>query len=325
MYLLQTQDVQAMDRLLARLDELHTAPSAALRILELTRSPDYDLEEVVRLMEREPALAARVLRTVNSAHFGLGKPIGSLRQAVGFLGSRSLRLLALTFSVVARLTEGAAARLCSEFWTRAVSISTAARLLAAWDRAVDPFVAHATGLLLDLGVLALAQGEGEPYVEVYRACEHGPGLTAAELACYGFDHARLGGHMLARWGFPDAMVQTVTLHHEDVPAPEPLQVCLRNAEMLADVLHHPHSPRLGPLRRALARFYGIDLDGFIDLALLCKEAMAEQAELLQVRLAGKIDCERVAAAARRQYADAALETAIAYDSLEHALTDPSAN
>lgn len=324
MYLLQIQDVPAMDRLLARLDELHTAPTTALRILELTRTPDYDVQELVRLLELDPALAARVLRTVNSAHFGLGRPVGSLRQAVSFLGNRSLRLLALTFSVVARLTEGPAARLCGEFWTRAVSISTSARLLAMWDKEVDPFVAHGTGLLLDLGVLALAQCEGEPYVEVYRACEHGPGLTAAELACYGFDHARLGSHMLARWGFPEAMVRTVALHHEDVPAPEPLQLCIRTAEMLADVLRQPHSRRLAPLRSCLERFYEIDLDGFIDLALVCKEAMTEQAELLQVRLAEKIDCERVAAEARRQYADAALEAAIAYDSLEHALGDPSA-
>jgi HD-like signal output (HDOD) protein len=324
MYLLQTQDEKAIDGLLSRLDELHTAPSAALRILELTRTPDYDVQEVVRLLETDPALAARVLRTVNSAHFGLGRPVGSLRQAVGFLGSRSLRLLALTFSVVSRLTQGSAARLCGEFWTRAVSISTAARLLALWDKQVDPFVAHATGLLLDLGVLALAQCEGEPYVEVYRACEHGPGLTAAELACYGFDHARLGSRMLGRWGFPEEMVRTVALHHEDVPAPEPLQICIRTAEMLADVLRQPHSPRLGALRNCLERCYGIDLDGFIDLALVCKEAIAEQAELLQVRLADKIDCERVAAEARRQYADAALETAMAYDSLEHALGDPSA-
>ncbi len=323
MYLLQTQDVQAMDRLLARLDELHTAPPAALRILELTRTPDYDQQEVVRLLETDPALAARVLRTVNSAHFGLGRPVSSLRQAVGFLGSRSLRLLALTFSVVSRLTQGTAARLCGEFWTRAVSISTSARLLAIWDKELDPFEAHATGLLLDLGVLALAQCEGEPYVEVYRACEHGPGLSAAELACYGFDHARLGGHMLARWGFPERMVRTVALHHEDVPTPEPLQMCLRTAEMLADVLRQPHSPRMAPLRSCLERFYGVDLDGFIDLALICKEAMAEHAELLQVRLVDKIDCERLAAEARRQYAAAALETALEFDSLEHALGDPS--
>lgn len=324
MYLLQTQDVQAMDRLLARLDELHSAPGAALRILELTRTPDYDQQEVVRLLETDPALAARVLRTVNSAHFGLGRSVGSLRQAVGFLGSRSLRLLALTFSVVSRLTQGMAARLCGEFWTRAVSISTSARLLADYDKDLDPFEAHATGLLLDLGVLALAQCEGEPYVEVYRACEHGPGLTAAELACYGFDHARLGGHMLARWGFPETMVHTVALHHDDVPTPEPLQMCIRTAEMLAEVLRQPQSPKMGPLRSCLERFYGIDLDGFIDLALICKEAMAEQVELLQVRLVGKIDCERLAAEARRQHAEAALETALAFDSLEHALRDPSA-
>src|SRR3546814_10431597 len=48
---------------------------------------------------QDPALTSKVLRVVNSALYGLNRPVGDLNQAIGLLGIKPLKLLALGFSL----------------------------------------------------------------------------------------------------------------------------------------------------------------------------------------------------------------------------------
>ena len=48
----------------------------------------------------DPALTARVPRTVNSAYFGLGKPVASIQRGIGYMGFNALVSLILGFSLV---------------------------------------------------------------------------------------------------------------------------------------------------------------------------------------------------------------------------------
>jgi hypothetical protein len=86
-------------------------------------------------------------------------------------------------------------------------------------------------------------------------------------------------------------------------------------DQLADVLWRPNSPRLGAVRLSLQRAFGIDTDGFISLALACKQELAEQAQLFDVSLTESLDCQLLLERAREQQLAAALETALEYDSL----------
>ena len=61
-------------------------PTVAMEVISLTREEDVNLREVASRVELDPALTARVLRTVNSAYFGLGKPVASIQRGIGYMG-----------------------------------------------------------------------------------------------------------------------------------------------------------------------------------------------------------------------------------------------
>ncbi|MCP4549557.1 MAG: HDOD domain-containing protein, partial [bacterium] len=64
---------QAMDDLISQVKELHSSPTVALKIFKLLKDPDFEMEELKKCLEADPALAAAILRLVNSSRFGLSR------------------------------------------------------------------------------------------------------------------------------------------------------------------------------------------------------------------------------------------------------------
>ena len=103
---MQPNALEKMDRLMTRTGRLHSSASVTQKILSLMRNPDFDMTEVVACLERDPALAAKILRVVNSTHYGLAHRVSCLRHAATILGQRSLRMFAVTFALVDTFISG---------------------------------------------------------------------------------------------------------------------------------------------------------------------------------------------------------------------------
>ena len=56
-------------------DRIPSLPEVALRVVELAQAPEPDLEEIIRVIKGDPAICSRVMRTVNSALFGLRRRV----------------------------------------------------------------------------------------------------------------------------------------------------------------------------------------------------------------------------------------------------------
>ena len=50
---------------------LPTLPVVAMRVLELTARADVSLREIAAVIENDPAIASKVIRTINSSFYGL--------------------------------------------------------------------------------------------------------------------------------------------------------------------------------------------------------------------------------------------------------------
>ena len=96
-----------------RFNQLHSAPEVVQSVLHLTKNDDFDMVELVDCISRDPALVAKLLRTVNSSRYGLWQPVINLQQGVAYLGQRTLRLIVMTFSILGIFTKGPAKRLFS--------------------------------------------------------------------------------------------------------------------------------------------------------------------------------------------------------------------
>lgn len=304
-----------MDRFIDRLDHLHTAPQIAFQVLKLLQNEDFETRRLVECLEADPALAASVLRLVNSSYFGLSRNVASLQHAVTYLGSRSLRLAVLGFGLLKQLVADAPAQLYQEYWRRSLTMAAVASRLASYDPGLKDDEAYSAGLLADVGVLLLAQLETKSYTHLCQRVGHSTLLVESEHELYGFDHGGIGAHLLNRWNLPENLIAAVAGHHALPDSRQVLSLSTHVANLMADALWTSATARVQDVRRLLEAEYGLGIDGFITLAVECKQLIQESAEIYRVQLPGQIDCDELLREARRQYMEEAMEAAIDWDSL----------
>ena len=198
---------EARSRLAQVLDELHPLPSprgAALELLRLAADENVPTARVVRVLEADPALAARLIRAANSACWAAAAPVGSIAAAIGRLGFSATRQIALGFSLLSAWREGRCAQFdYGAFWTGSLLRALGARALAARFASGDPHEAFACGLLAEIGRLAFATAQPDAWGELLAAYGgRGDALRSAERERFGADHGALGVALLERWGMP---------------------------------------------------------------------------------------------------------------------------
>jgi HD-like signal output (HDOD) protein len=152
----------------ARLDrcpDLPSLPAVVLEVLDLCRRPDFELQELATLITLDPALATKLLETVNSPFFGTGRAVTTVSHAVVCLGARSVRTIALGFALVGGRKQAAGFD-HKTFWRRALLSAVAARAIA--NSMGSPFWEEAFlgALLQDIGMLALSATLKGEYDEV---------------------------------------------------------------------------------------------------------------------------------------------------------------
>ncbi|MET0626058.1 MAG: HD domain-containing phosphohydrolase [Pyrinomonadaceae bacterium] len=222
------------------------ARPAALRLLPL--------EELARVVEREPALAATVLRAAN-AGARAEEATMSLHAACARLGADALRDL---------ITQGDTGRRrcyeAEELRGHSRRCAAAAMLLAERTGALDPEEAYTAGLLHDLGEALLRSLFPE---EAGNITWLGHPFTAEkEVAAFGVDHAQVGQWILDACGVPATLSFAIQAHHDIDHVNDPAALLLQIADAVAcvnDSSEMAGLDALAPDRLALLRLTRADL------------------------------------------------------------------
>jgi putative nucleotidyltransferase with HDIG domain/diguanylate cyclase (GGDEF)-like protein len=197
--------------------QLPSLPLVAVRLLELTLDDHSSADDLARVIETDPALAAKVLRIVNSAAYGLHRKIASVSQAVALLGFAGIRALALGVTLFERLVrkKDAAGFDRLFFWQHCLAVAALARILAGRLGYADPEEAYIAGLLHDVGKIILETHGRKGYSDFCRrhAAEDGGTLVENEARFVGLSHDRLGAFFCAHWQLPERLVLAVLFHH----------------------------------------------------------------------------------------------------------------
>ncbi|HEX4335445.1 MAG TPA: HDOD domain-containing protein [Polyangiaceae bacterium] len=213
-------------------------PVAAQKLAEATRDPDCSLVKVVRILERDMALSARVLRLVNSASFALRTPCTSVRHAASLVGTQKLNQLATTAAILDMVDHTSVH--ASRILEHSAVVGGLCRYLGV-HLGLPADELFTCGFLHDIGKLMLLEVEGKKYGDLLT--EVGPEYDAIHLyerELFGFDHALLAGHVLSRWSIPDPVPKVVAWHHHVTRAYEqgPRWASLCSVLRLADLLSY---------------------------------------------------------------------------------------
>src|SRR5688572_7024561 len=143
--------------------ELPTMPEVLLQLNEVMSDPDTSVEDVTKVVGKDPAVATNLLRIVNSAYYGLQVRVSSVSLAVSVMGfnmTRKVALKAAVFSVFGKKREKIQHFDPVAFWKHAIFTGVAARTLGgnsptfAGSHAEDLYIA---GLLHDIGKIILME------------------------------------------------------------------------------------------------------------------------------------------------------------------------
>lgn len=203
--------------LVAEACEHASLPELAVRLNRMADDPRHSADDIGRLIEQDPALAARLLRLTNSPLFGLSSRVSTVRQAIDTIGTKPLRDLALASCAVDSFAGLANALVpMDDFWYHGLNCAIATRLLARHRRLPHAETMFVAGLLHDVGKLVLHHRLPAASREVLHLASANPHTLDnhhAERRVHGFDHARVGGLLLERWNLAPLIVEAVARHH----------------------------------------------------------------------------------------------------------------
>jgi diguanylate cyclase (GGDEF)-like protein len=203
-----------MDRILAS-PNLPSMPFVAVKVLELAQQDDVSINRIAEVIEKDPALTAKLLQTANSPLFGLTKKVGSIQQATVILGLRTVKIMALSFSLVEAVRESGDSLFdYQKYWRRSLTTAVVAKLVAQQHRAVRADECFVGGLLADIGMLAAFRCAADAYGPVIETFAAGPRpIQQIEAEVLGFTHAEVSARLLRRWSLPDLLCDAVAAHH----------------------------------------------------------------------------------------------------------------
>jgi putative nucleotidyltransferase with HDIG domain len=189
-----------------------------MRIMRIADDPCASEDALHDVLITDPALAARVLKVVNSAFYRRQREVASSRAAIRLLGVDAIRNVALASSLH-RLFRGSSSIPGfdpAEVWNHCVAVGTAARALAEKSRIAAPEEAMLAGLLHDIGLIVAMQAWQPEFTQVvHRAAQPAaPTFRMLETECIGATHEDFGGALCDAWNFPEAFVLACRHHHD---------------------------------------------------------------------------------------------------------------
>jgi HD-like signal output (HDOD) protein len=285
-----TRGPSALDTFVQQTRRLYTIPAVAVEVLSLAEAPDVDVARVRQCVERDPALAVKLLRIVNGSMYGVGRKITQLNEAIALLGANTIKLLALGFSLPERLFLTARSDVLQRYWRRTLTRAVAAREFARLGGTVDADECFITALLADLGILVLVQEAGEKYLPLYRAAgDDRARLITAEREAFDFDHVTLTARLLNDWRLPNRFVESILAAHQadaatSVARPTTLPAVVRTADLLAALLTEERADLWPSLRDAAQRGFGLGVEELERLSDGVERMVANLADDLHLTL-----------------------------------------
>jgi len=223
-----------------RVKTLPSLPTTVVAMGQAVMDDRCTVDRILGILAKDPPLSATMLRLANSVLYAGDNRVTDLRSAVLRLGFDAMLNLGRTAAII-RNFRGANHLEPLRLWQHSVAVGMTAkgicRLLK--NRSMEES-AFLTGLLHDIGKIALDHCFPEEYAPVVAAVREGRIGYEVEAELLGFTHAEVGAMVAVNWNFSELLVEVIRDHH----APK-AGVFLSNLINLCDLLVRarlPNSP-----------------------------------------------------------------------------------
>jgi HD-like signal output (HDOD) protein len=198
------------------INRLPTLPEAATRAMAIAKDANCSLAKLSAVIERDPALAAGILKLANSALYRATCGAGSVRQAVVCLGLRECQnvILAVGMRSLFRTVPRGHQPRFEGLWRHSFLTGCLCRRLGTSLGLTFEGEEFAAGLSHDIGRVLIALGAPD-HVEAADPLDfaEGPEALLREQAVLGTDHCYFGSWFANMNNLPAPLVSAVQFHH----------------------------------------------------------------------------------------------------------------
>lgn len=208
------------EKLLSLLDErgdLPPLPDILIKIQEIVNNPRSQLSDIVKIIEMEPIMSARIMSIANSPYYlrGAGQ-VKSLNIAAGKLGMNELVKVIYSIEVSRLFTENSVLD-SSQFWRHSLAVGVfSQRLAERLKRSKEEIdLAYLAGLLHDIGIMVFAYLIPDEYEEFLKnLLDQEAPLEIQEREKFGIEHGELGALFIERWwNLDEKLITAIKKHH----------------------------------------------------------------------------------------------------------------
>ncbi len=198
-----------MQTLFSQIDNVPQIPEIVRLLITQANDPDIDFKSIAINVEKEQVISFKVLRLVNSAHYGLSTTIGSVQQALAFIGMNELKKLILVSGLVSSINEVPGINLY-DFWLDNFRTATYAKWLADHTNIIDSEIVFTAGLISSLGKILIHLDDETTATKINYDVSAGIKRPESERKHLGFTHQDVCGEMCRIWQFPNELIDTIT-------------------------------------------------------------------------------------------------------------------
>ena len=200
-----------------RILEVVGLPALPMTLHEINRimeSSNASTEQIAKVILCDQALAAKVLRMVNSPIYGFPGRISSLQHALMLLGFNVIRGLIISTSVFDSINKS-----MRGLWEHSLACSLACSEIARATGLKNPEEYAVAGLLHDIGKSVFSLQIPEAKVDVDALVEREDiSFHEAEIRVLGFGHDRINKWLCEHWNLPLVIREGLVHHHAPLQA-----------------------------------------------------------------------------------------------------------
>ena len=206
------------DRLFERLssiDHLPTLPAISQKALSYLDDPDLSMVRLAKIIEEDQSMASRILKVANTPFYSRSGKVGSIREAVLFLGINGIRGLILSMAVFDRIESR---RGTLKLWKHSFAVSVLSRMIGESLEMGTPEDLGTAGLLHDFGKVIFYLDFEEWMSDVFDRDQNVPDWRFEE-DFFGASHAFVGFRLSYFWRFPSSIRIPIGWHNNPARAP----------------------------------------------------------------------------------------------------------
>lgn len=196
-------------------------PGILVEIREEMNKTEPEFKKIAKLIDKDLALTAKIIKLVNSAYYGLRHEIKSIGHALALLGLQNFNNIVLASSMrEALVSKNMPAKQFDIFFDHSLMVAKVSEIISKklvfdFDDVSSFTFVYMAGLFHDCGIVLLAKRFPEDFDKITKGSRANLSIEKIEEENFNCNHSAVGCLAARTWKLPGLVCQVIRYHHQE--------------------------------------------------------------------------------------------------------------